>query len=230
MGMAPEGIPLADGGEDRDLLEMDTLHLRLGPVLPYWPAGLVVGCNLNGDVITEARAFLVDATADGADPSEPTALGGALQAARQCDHVRDLLALAGWARGAALARRCRDLLLARDDENAGLLLAQLHRGARRSALLRWSLREVGSLSGDELGRRGLPEAFEGDAYRRLLARLDAARELMSDPLQPNPFRIGLPVALDVLPQLIGGLDIAAARLAVAGLGIDTFLHVEADVA
>src|SRR5699024_11402590 len=42
MDMAPEGISLAQGGQDRDGLEMDVLHLPLGPVLPFWPAGLVL--------------------------------------------------------------------------------------------------------------------------------------------------------------------------------------------
>ena len=39
MQMAPSGIPLAEGGQDRDGLEMDVLHVRLGPVLRHWPAG-----------------------------------------------------------------------------------------------------------------------------------------------------------------------------------------------
>ena len=42
MDMAPAGIPLAGGDQDRDGLEMDVLHVPLGPVLPYWPPGLVL--------------------------------------------------------------------------------------------------------------------------------------------------------------------------------------------
>ena len=72
MEMSPGGIPLAEGGEDRDGLEMDVLHVRLGPVLPHWPAGLVLRCSLQGDVIAEAQAELVDGPAlqddDGAPP------------------------------------------------------------------------------------------------------------------------------------------------------------------
>ena len=37
--MSPDGIPLAEGADDRDGLEMDVLHLPLGPVLAHWPAG-----------------------------------------------------------------------------------------------------------------------------------------------------------------------------------------------
>ena len=56
MEMSPGGIPLAEGGEDRDGLEMDVLHVPLGPVLPHWPAGLVLRCTLQGDVIVSAEA------------------------------------------------------------------------------------------------------------------------------------------------------------------------------
>ena len=33
---------MADRGDDRDGLRLDQLHLPLGPVLPDWPAGLVL--------------------------------------------------------------------------------------------------------------------------------------------------------------------------------------------
>ncbi len=52
---APGGIPLATGSEnDRDGLEMDELSVSLGPVLPSWPAGLVLRCVLHGDLIADA--------------------------------------------------------------------------------------------------------------------------------------------------------------------------------
>ena len=56
MDMArPGGSPLPrEGDDDRDGLEMDVLHVPLGPVLPHWPAGLVVWCVLQGDVIVSA--------------------------------------------------------------------------------------------------------------------------------------------------------------------------------
>jgi hypothetical protein len=41
MGM-PGGLPMAERGEDRDRLKLDRLHVPLGPVLPDWPAGLLV--------------------------------------------------------------------------------------------------------------------------------------------------------------------------------------------
>src|SRR5699024_755889 len=60
MDMAPGGIPLAQGGDDRHGLEMDVLHLALGPVLPFWPAGLVLRCSLQGDVVVGAEAAVID--------------------------------------------------------------------------------------------------------------------------------------------------------------------------
>lgn len=54
MDMAgPGGVALASGAPDRDGLEMDRLHVQLGPVLASWPAGLVVWCTLAGDVVTQ---------------------------------------------------------------------------------------------------------------------------------------------------------------------------------
>lgn len=61
MEMAPSGIPLAEGAQDRDGLEMDVLHLGLGPVLAHWPAGVRLRCVLSGDVVTEATVALLDA-------------------------------------------------------------------------------------------------------------------------------------------------------------------------
>ena len=53
--MSPDGIPLAEGAEDRDGLEMDVLHLPLGPVLAHWPAGVVLRVTLHGDVVGRRR-------------------------------------------------------------------------------------------------------------------------------------------------------------------------------
>ncbi|MHB1873749.1 MAG: hypothetical protein ACYCPF_02680 [Streptosporangiaceae bacterium] len=51
----PGGLPMAGRGDDRDGLRLDRLHLRLGPVLPDWPAGLAVRLTLQGDVIQQAE-------------------------------------------------------------------------------------------------------------------------------------------------------------------------------
>ncbi|MDY6998572.1 MAG: hypothetical protein SW019_18395, partial [Actinomycetota bacterium] len=170
MDMAPAGIPLAEGAEDRDGLEMDVLHIRLGPILPYWPGGLVLHCTLHGDVIAEAHAAWLDAE----HLSVPA--GPDIPAARQCDHLRDLLALAGVPREAERARRARDAILAgAEPGQVRPLLDDLERGVRRGRMLRWSLRGLGSLAENDLHHRGEPAGWAGDVYDRLLRRIQCAR-------------------------------------------------------
>lgn len=223
MEMAPEGIALAEGHDDRDGLEMDVLHVRLGPVLAHWPAGLVLRCSLQGDVLAEGEVSMVD-FGDTAPPVEADANGATSAAARQCDHVVDLLALAGWPRAAAIARQARDLLLTQPQSGrAEPLLAKLHNTVRRSRLLRWSLRDLAPLSAPHLQRRQLPASFEGDAYDRLLARIDEARNIASNSLSAKDIPLDSSRSIDALPDLVGGLDVAATRLVIASLGIDTAL-------
>ncbi|WP_143553999.1 hypothetical protein [Serinicoccus sp. CUA-874] len=52
---------------------MDVLKVRLGPVLPYWPAGLVLHCSLQGDVVTEARAEVLGAADEAGDETDARA-------------------------------------------------------------------------------------------------------------------------------------------------------------
>jgi len=56
----PAGLAMADRAPDRDLLKLDRLHVPLGPVLPEWPAGLVLHTALQGDVIQEAAVQVLD--------------------------------------------------------------------------------------------------------------------------------------------------------------------------
>ncbi|VAZ93724.1 hypothetical protein [Mycobacterium pseudokansasii] len=220
MDMAPAGIALAEGGEDRDGLEMDVLHLRLGPVLAHWPAGLVLRCSLQGDVIVDAEPWWVDSEHRHGCAVNP--VQDRECAARQCDHIEDLLALAGWSRAAGTARQTRDLLLGGSDAGqAQAQLDKLDRVVRRSRLLRWSLRNLGPLTAEDLNRRQLPVALSGDTYDRLLTRIGQTRELLSEPLSANIFRSDLTRISDMLPHLVRGLDIASARLVIASLGIDS---------
>jgi hypothetical protein len=213
MQMSPAGIALAQGADDRDGLEMDVLHVHLGPVLVNWPAGLVLRCALQGDVIAGAQAWLLD--------SGPRLADGR-SAARQCDHLTDLLALVGWQKAAATARNARDLLLGGADTDRALaLLHRLQRTLRRSPTLRWSLRGVGRVAGEDAERMGLTEAYIGDSYDRLLARLDHAAQIAADPLSPNVFDVAAERVVGSIPDIVGGLDVGSARLVIAGLGIDT---------
>jgi hypothetical protein len=202
MEMAPGGIPLAEGGEDRDGLEMDVLNVRLGPVLPYWPAGLVLRCSLQGDVITSAQAELLD----GGGHREADAEGPV----RRVDNVVSLLALAGWEDAAAEARAVRDDVLDHGwNEEARARLGRLARRVRRSWLLRWSLRGLRRLTEQDVAQHGLPAGATGDTYDRLIGMLD--RVVAGD--------AGAVLSTDHVAHLVTGLDLATARLVIASLDI-----------
>lgn len=239
MEMAPGGIPLAGSDDDRDGLEMDVLHLRLGPVLPHWPAGLVLRCTLQGDVITEAEGYLVDhSDAEdhplAPDPPDDGAPAGAtayrdteyrdteyrdteyrdtepLEPAWRCDNIARLLALAGWEDAAAQARRTRDAQLSSEaPQDADASLDRLRRQVSRSRLLRWSLRGLRPLARQDLEEHGLPADLAGDTYDRLLAMFDRATKAPAG---------GHQVSSDAVASAVVGLDLAAARLVVASLDL-----------
>jgi len=81
---------------------MDILHLRLGPVLADWPAGLVLWCSLQGDAIAGVDVETTDVFAA---PQRSAAM-----TAYRIDAAARLLSLAGAPAGASLVR-LRDLLL-----------------------------------------------------------------------------------------------------------------------
>ncbi|KUG57034.1 hypothetical protein AVL61_15500 [Kocuria rosea subsp. polaris] len=234
MDMAPGGIPLAEGGEDRDGLEMDVLRLPLGPVLPFWPAGLVLRCTLQGDVVVEAEASVVDGRNntqdDGAAAAGPHP-GPAPAAVVGCDQVMALLALAGAEDAAACARRTRDALLHGDRGAARDAVERLHRTVRRSRLLHWSLRSVLPLGPPALERHELPRHCLGDAHDRLLSRVERIR---AEAGGAEPAAVAQPAREDdgavpwaVLPDLVTGLELASVRLAVASLDLEPHPAVQA---
>ncbi|WP_222195092.1 hypothetical protein [Modestobacter italicus] len=149
----PGGIPLAGGGgadqlPDPDQLDLDVLHVPLGPVLPHWPAGLLLHTTLQGELVVAARAEVLEAA------RTPPA-GGSLHGttAGRWDAAATLLAVAGWSDAATAAVRLRDAALTGPvPEREAQRLA---RRVRRSRLLRWSLRGVGVLpEGDAADRLG----------------------------------------------------------------------------
>ncbi|MET8361271.1 hypothetical protein [Micromonospora sp. NPDC005171] len=217
MDMAPAGIPLARGGEDRDGLELDVLRLRLGPVLPYWPTGLVLRCSLQGDLIVHAEPTLVDAHDTRYDGGVNRAHH---RAARRCDNAAGLLALAGWEDAAGRARRLRDWLLSDGDRRtAARDLDRLRRRVKRSWLLRWSLRGVGCLSAADLARLDLPGHLRGDTHDRLLSMIQrAAGDIAGS--AGGKGDAGEYVSIVKIGDVVQGLDIATARLVVASLDLD----------
>ncbi len=131
--MSPDGIPLAEGAADRDGLEMDELHLPLGPLLAHWPAGVVLRLTLHGDVVAGAEVEDL-AAADGASTGDD----GPVRAARLLDAVTSVLTVAGLPGESARARRLRDRCLD-DTPLAPDTFEEFAMRVRRHRALRWLL-------------------------------------------------------------------------------------------
>lgn len=192
----PAGLRMAERADDRDGLKLDQLHVPLGPVLPHWPAGLVVHTTLQGDVIQHAEVERVvtpvpqhfpfwDEPWLRAAEGEPVTLGEAerRRAAAHLDSLSRLLALAGWDDAAVHARRLRDDLLA--DAPAGRLQREVVRFAqrvRRARTLRWltdSLGLFGAAAARAAGVSGPALRADGDVTARYQRWLVEAVDALS---------------------------------------------------
>jgi hypothetical protein len=204
------GLRLADRAPDRDGLALDQLHVSLGPALPDWPAGLVVRVALQGDVVQAAEVEVVgDAHPDGS----PWA---GMPAAAALDSMARLLSVCGWDTASRTARRLRDELLtdAVDDAELGRFLRRL----RRCRTLRWATDDVGRLDvahGD----------LAGDATQRWRRWLNVVEGREAGHRRGDHTQ----VALERLPGLLEGQELAAARVIVASLDpdLDAVLPVDA---
>ena len=134
------GLPMASTAADRDGLELDVLTHRWGPFLPGWPAGLVVRTTLSGDVVTSA---VVEQ-----EPTRPETFPRPVVVAHALVTVLDL---AGWTQA---ARALSHLPLARLDSLApsGAEQRWLSR-IGRSRTLRWALRDVAVVDGQDAADR-----------------------------------------------------------------------------
>lgn len=197
-GAVVAGLRLASRAPDRDGLKLDRLHLPLGPVLPDWPAGLVVRTSLQGDVLQEVEAAVLDGGDRAPEPpfwSEPwlrAASGervGAGEAARRraaahLDSLGRLLTVAGWEAAAVAARRLRDDLLVGVEARAlAPRLRPFARRVRASRLLRWSLAGLGVLDRKaviEHGVAGPALRAGGDVWARLLGWLEETEAALSE--------------------------------------------------
>lgn len=189
----PGGYPLADGADDRDGLEMDVLHRRLGPILPVWPAGVILDVTLAGDTITDASASVIDVD----DHKRAESQNGAAFA---LDQAAQILAVAGWDATAARTLRVRDLAVTGRRDQARERLRPLRRRIERSVMLRWSL-------------RGLQVRSAVDVRTVLLTRLERADAALNGrQFEPEPA-----TSVDEIPALVKGRDIGSARLVVAAL-------------
>ena len=206
----PDGIALAGQGSDRDGLDLDELQVPLGPVLPFWPAGLVLRCTLQGDVVMSAQAEWLS-TGPGA---EATVADSRAVVVHQTDLASRLLRLAGSTDAAGRMERIRNQALASGSAAAshGPLTAELSR-LKRSFLLRRSLRGVGRVGTDA----PRPEAGT-DAWDRLLGMVEGAVSAAAGVYQP-PSRLSRHLDAALLADLAAGQELGRVRLIVASLDL-----------
>ncbi|MGC5363495.1 hypothetical protein ACPXCE_17730 [Streptomyces sp. DT24] len=202
------GAAMAERADDRDGLRLDRLHLPLGPVLPDWPAGLVLRLALQGDVIQRAAVETPPPSAHHTRPAywdepwlralrgETVSRGAAARrlCAAHLDSLGRLLAVAGWGDAAARARSVRDAALT-DTPAAELppLVDALARRVRRSRVLRRSTAGLGVLTGARAVAAGATgpaltatEDGHGDVYGRLLAWLAGAERASAESADARP--------------------------------------------
>jgi hypothetical protein len=165
---------MAERGEDRDGLKLDRLHVPLGPVLPDWPAGLVIRLVLQGDVVQHAEAGAVGLAGGAgsfwtepwrrAAAGEPVTVGVAARrrAAAHLDSLARFLAVAEWDDAAVSARVLRDDILGGGPAlSLGSAVRRLAVRVARSRILAWSTRGAGTLQRDEAAGAGVT----GPAWR-----------------------------------------------------------------
>jgi hypothetical protein len=244
------GLPLAGRAPDRDGLKLDVLHVPLGPVLPFWPAGLRVALSVQGDVVQEATVATVGLAHATEVPfwDEPMlrALAGQRvqagevarrRAASHLDSLVRLLGVAGWDVPAVRCAVLRDRVL--DGERAGALVEAFGPLARRltgSRVLRGMTVGLGDVDGgicDRAGVSGPAAIAAGDVWARFqrwvrltgddLARVDDL-SWVTDVEGPRG-RLDRPeppsvALLAVLPGLLVGAELAGVRLIVASLDPD----------
>lgn len=213
----PGNVPMADRADDRDGLVLDQLHVPLGPFLPDWPAGLVVRTTLQGDIIQDAT---VETVGLGDAGREPFWQSSERLVARRLDSCARLLSVAGWTDAAVMARRLRDDTVGGERRvHTAESLARWARRVRRSRTLRWSLAGVGATADGSTA----PAELRGDALGRLHRWLDLILQAFDQPGSRLP-RVDGPAdtrwAVDALPALLAGTELANARLLVASLDPD----------
>lgn len=197
----PAGLGMADRATDRDGLKLDVLTVPWGPVLQWWPAGLVVATVLQGDVVQQADVQRLgddEARRDGwtaalAQLAPPTAAGVV-----RLDALVRLLGVAGWDGARLRCQRVRDrLLVGQPTPDLTRLVRQV---SRSRSLARMTT--------------GLPTTGDEDLtarYRRWLAEAD---EAISRGALPPP--ADEPDAARRLAELLEGSELAVMRLVVAG--------------
>ncbi|SFE42569.1 hypothetical protein SAMN04487819_11382 [Actinopolyspora alba] len=228
-GEVPNGLVMADRGTDRDGLALDRLHVPLGPLLPNWPAGLVVHTTLQGDVIQHAQVDPPDEVGVGEDfwrwpwwpagTGEEITSGGVarIRLVELLDALGRLFAVAGWLDVAVRAGVLRDFLL-EGAESAWVRrrLLRLITRVRRSRTWWWLTAELGEHRHSVVGDVSTRCSAWLNEMERIVVDLDSTESVPLDGLGSGDRSV--PVSPQrVLPELLEGTEFASARLIVASL-------------
>jgi hypothetical protein len=243
------GLPMASRAPDRDGLKLDVLHVPLGPVLPYWPAGLRLSLTVQGDIVQEAaveRLGIADAGPSFWDEPVLRLLAGEKvhagqvarrRAAAHLDSLVRLLGVAGWDAPALASATLRDRVL--DGEPSGPLQRDFDR-LRRRVLRSRTIRRMASGLGvldvtmvSQLGVSGPAGIAAGDVLARLdqwlravaddLTRIDDGSRAADVDGPRGRLDGGQPPSaalLEALLALVVGAELAGVRLIVASLDPD----------
>ena len=201
----PAGLGMADRAPDRDGLKLDVLTVPWGPVLRWWPEGLILTTVLQGDVVQSATVQRL-----GSDHERHAGWVAALahldppvaSAVCRLDALVRLLGVAGWDGARMRCQRLRDALLA--GEPAGRDLPRLVRQVSRSRSLARMTAGIATTGGEDVPAR----------YRRWLTEAVAA---LTDGIVPPT--ADEPHVLHQLPDLVTGMELAGMRLVVASLDL-----------
>ena len=200
----PAGLGMADRAPDRDGFKLDVLHVPWGPVLPWWPEGLVVTTVLQGDVVQQATAELLGDDAlrrRGWDVALAHLDPAAAAAVVRLDALVRLLGVAGWHRMRLRCQRVRDAFLVGEETVDLPRVAQQIAGSR--ALARMTA-GILTTRGEDVTAR----------YRRWLT--EATTAATTGTLPPSGAE---PHALHELSDLLSETEVAGLRLIVASLGL-----------
>lgn len=157
-GGVPYGRPMAEVAPDRDGLRLDQLTVRIGPFFARFPTGLVLEVRLQGDVVQQAdvvvapegqAAIEVDVRTPFHDALDVPVPVSVLELERARSHLRSIASALVAYQLPSLARRL--LLFAhRVHPDQGEDVERLHRLLRRSQVLGWATRGVGTIPAAQL--------------------------------------------------------------------------------
>ncbi len=157
-GGVPYGRPMAEVAPDRDGLRLDQLAVRIGPFFARFPTGLVLEVRLQGDVVQQVEvvvtpegetAIEVDVRTPFREALDAPVPVSVLELERARSHLRSIASALVAHQLSSLARRVlRFANQVHPDQSEEV--ERLRRLLRRSQVLGWATRGVGTIPSAQL--------------------------------------------------------------------------------